>query len=171
MKKVFLFLILFLCIFIVTGCDDESEKVVSNGEKVSTSTMQHKHCSREANGGSGVIVNLDYDLYYKGEELLLLKSVEQIVSSKEEKLDEYENAYKGISEHYTGLDYYDQEVVRGDTSVTNTIIINYEKINIQKLLEIEGEDDNIIENGKAKVDLWIKLAEKFGTKCEDVTSE
>ena len=30
------------------------------------------------------------------------------------------------------------------------------------------EEDNIIENGKAKVDLYIALLKKFGGKCEDV---
>ena len=38
---------------------------------------------------------------------------------------------------------------------------------MEKLLEIEGEEDNIIENGKAKVEKWLTLAKKFGTECED----
>ena len=64
------------------------------------------------------------------------------------------------------MDYYDTKVTRGDTSVTRNAIINYDKIDIEKLLEIEGEEDNIIENGEAKVDKWLSLAKKFGTKCE-----
>ena len=56
---------------------------------------------------------------------------------------------------------------RGDTTVISDITINYEKIDVEKLLEIEGEEDNIIENGKAKVEKWLTLAKKFGTECED----
>ena len=169
MKKIGLLLIVILSLFIFSGCD-KSDKVESNGTTVSTSNMKHKHCTRQATGGTGIDVNLNYDLYYRGEDLLLLKSVEQVISSSDESLDKYEEAYKSISTHYKGLEYYDQDVVRGDTSVTNTIVINYEKIDINHLLAIEGEEDNIIKNGKAKVDMWITLAKKFGTKCEEVTN-
>ena len=65
-----------------------------------------------------------------------------------------------------GLNYYDTAVVRTNDSVTNDTIINYGKIDINKLLEIEGEEDNIIVDGKAKVDSWLELAEQFGTECE-----
>ena len=171
MKKIIIMLVMFISIFMLTGCDGDNETIVSNGKKVNTSKMGHKHCTREANGGEGMIVNLNYDLYYKGEELTLLKSVEQVVATKDSDLDLYENAYNSIKKNYEGLEYYDQDVVRGDTAVTNTIIINYEKIDIQALLDIEGEEDNIIEDGVAKVDKWITLAKKFGTKCEEVTEE
>ena len=65
----------------------------------------------------------------------------------------------------------DTEVIRGDTSVTRKTTINYDKINIKDLLDIEGEEDNIIENGEAKVEKWISLAKKFGTKCEEVEAK
>ena len=110
-------------------------------------------------------------MYYTGEILNILKSEEKVISSDQDVLTTYENAYKKIHTNYAGLDYYDTEVVRGDTTVTSTITINYDKIDIDKLLAIEGEEDNIIENGEAKVDKWLTLAKKFGTKCEDVTEE
>ena len=40
------------------------------------------------------------------------------------------------------------------------------KIDTDKLLEIEGEEDNIIKDGKVKLDDWLDFAEQFGTKCE-----
>lgn len=46
-------------------------------------------------------------------------------------------------------------------------IINYDKIDIDKLLEIEGEEDNIIVGNKAKLSLWLELAGKVGTVCEE----
>ena len=171
MKKGFLLILIIISILFVTGCDDEKDVVISNGTRVNVSKMGHKHCSREAKAGDGITVELNYDLYYKDEDLLLLKSVEKINTTDSTSLDTYENAYNGIKVHYDGLEYYDQEVVRDSESVTNTITINYEKIDIQKLLDIEGEEDNVIENGKAKVDKWITLAKKFGTKCEEVTEE
>jgi len=66
------------------------------------------------------------------------------------------------------LDFYEAKVIRNKQDVTSDITINYEKIDIEKLLAIEGEEDNIIENGEAKVSKWKALAEKFGTECEAV---
>ena len=148
-----------------------SEVVTSAGEDVNVASMQHKHCTRSGSIDTGSEVSLNYDLYYTGEALNILKSEEKVISSDQDVLTTYENAYKKIHANYAGLDYYDTEVVRGDTTVTSTITINYDKIDIDKLLAIEGEEDNIIENGEAKVDKWLTLAKKFGTKCEDVTEE
>ena len=155
-----------ICIAILTGCTTSKEKVMSNGEAVNTRKMEHKHCTRSGDAGSGNKVSLNYDIYYTGEVLNLLQSEEKVISASDETLTEYENAYKKIHSYYEGLTYYDTEVIRTDTTATSKITINYDKINIKALLDIEGEEDNIIENGVAKVDKWIELSKKFGTKCE-----
>ena len=165
MKKIIIGIILVLAIIGLTGCE-KKEKVVISGEKVNTSKMLHKHCTREGDAGTGIEVELNYEIYYTGDILNLLESEEKIITASEEKLTEYENAYKKIHEHYKGLKYYDAEVTRTETTVTSKISINYDKINISRLLDIEGAEDNIIENGVAKVDKWLELAKKFGTKCE-----
>ena len=168
MKKYLIFIILFLAI-IVTGCEkkDNKEQVVINGEKVDTTKMIHEHCERAGSMDGGEL-SLNYELYYTGEVLNLLKSEEKVISSSDEILTTYENAYRGIHEHYKGLEYYDTEVVRGDTTVTSTIIINYDKVSIPTLIQIEGAEDNIFEDGVAKVAKWKELAKKFGTKCQIV---
>jgi uncharacterized lipoprotein YehR (DUF1307 family) len=175
MKKISLFLLLFTSIFVLSGCSnssttktkEETPDIVSNGESVNTSKMSVKHCTRSATAGDGIDVSLNYYIYYTGENINVLYSEEKVISASDESLDTYEEAYKKIESYYEGLDYYDAEVIRGDTTVTSKITINYDKIDIDKLLSIEGEDDNIIENGKAKLSSWITLAEKFGTTCED----
>lgn len=169
MKKSSILIVLLLSLLVVAGCDNETV-IKSDSGKVNVDNMQHKHCVR-AGTATGIQTSLNYDLYYTGELLNVLKSVEKVTSEDEKTLTAYEDAYKGIAKNYEGLEYYDANVVRDDTSVTNTIIINYDKIDINRLLAIEGEEDNIIENGQAKVDKWIELAKKFGTKCEDVVDE
>ena len=173
-KSKYIILILFL--FFVVGCGNNTSStsnnkpVRSNGGVVNTSKMAHKHCTRSATAGDGVSVDLQYDLYYTGDILNILVSTEKVITASDETLTTYEEAYKKIYKNYEGLKYYDTSVVSGDTTVTSNITINYDKLDINKLLEIEGKDDNIIENGKAKVDKWISLAKKFGTKCEEVDS-
>ena len=111
---------------------------------------------------------MSYELYYTGDKLNILESTEKVIATKDSDLDTYQQAYEKIDSYYEGLEYYDTEVIRGDTSVTRKATINYDKINIKQLLDIEGEEDNIIQDGEAKVDLWLELAKKFGTKCEVV---
>ena len=147
--------------------NNKKTKIISDGTIIDTSEMQHKHCSRKGNvqGGSA---NLNYEIFSTDDKISLLKSEEQVVSNDKNVLKTYEDAYRKIHKNYEGLQYYDAEVVVNDTSVTSIITINYDKINMKALLAIEGEEDNIIENGTAKLSKWIELAKKFGTKCEDV---
>ena len=165
MKKISVILIITISIFFITGCN-ENNKVISNGTNVNTANMEHKHCTRAGTGDAGITTELSYELYYTGDKLNILSSTEKVIANKETDLDKYQQAYETINSYYKGLKYYDTEVIRGDTSVTRKTTINYDKINIKDLLDIEGEEDNIIENGEAKVEKWISLAKKFGTKCE-----
>ena len=168
MKKISIIFITLTFILLITGCDDDENEVVSNGKTVNTANMEHKHCTRSASGTDGVTTELSYELYYTGDKLNILESTEKVIATKDSDLDTYQQAYEKIDSYYEGLEYYDTEVIRGDTSVTRKATINYDKINIKQLLDIEGEEDNIIQDGEAKVDLWLDLAKKFGTKCEIV---
>lgn len=169
MKTKIWFLVLVVMALFLSGCE-QNEEVISNGKKVNTNKMVHYHCARNGSIDDGDI-SLQYELYATGEVLNILKSEEKVISANEEILTEYEEAYRKIHAHYEGLEYYDTEVIRGDTTVTSKITINYDKINIQKLLEIEGAEGNIIENGVAKVDKWKEFAKKFGTSCKTVEED
>ena len=84
----------------------------------------------------------------------------------EELKTKYEEAYKSIYKAYENIDYYDNEVLRADNKVTSTTVIYYGKVDMNKILEIEGEEDNVkVENGKIKLSDWKKFAKEYGTKC------
>lgn len=157
-NKLILLIIIIGFVCLITGCNSNSEK--------ENKTSQILNCSRKANVTNGE-ASLTYKIQYKGDNIEVLQSTEKITSKQASILDEYETAYKKIFENYEKLEYYDNEVTRDDNSVTSTTIINYEKIDTTKLLEIEGEEDNIIEDGKAKLSKWKTLAEKFGTTCNE----
>ena len=145
---------------------NESTTPNSSVSESDTTGMKKLTCSREATAGCGVDVNLDYEIYYQGEYIQILHSTEQVVTNDQDTLDEYEDAYKGIYKNYEGLKYYDNTVTRTNDSVTSDTVINYGKIDTDKLLAIEGEEDNVIKDGKVKLDDWLDFAEQFGTKCE-----
>lgn len=155
MKKIKI-LCLLLIIFICTAC----------GSDVSNDSSGVKFCSRVGtiDGGDSF---MNYELHYEGEYLVKLYSTEKVVSDDEELLDTYEDAYKNIFKAYEGLKYYDASVTREDGYVISEIVINYEKIDVDKLLSIEGEEDNVtFTDGKLKLDDWLDFAAQFGVECE-----
>ena len=176
-KYIMTFSIVF-SVFLLTACGNSENSTKENASNsigaseqplvVSSEEiegLEKMTCTREGEISNGE-ANLSYDLYYDGDYLLVLHAMEEVISSDESVLDEYETAYKTIRENYKGLKYYDNAVVRTSNSVTNDTIINYGKIDTDRLLEIEGEEDNVIKDGKVKVEDWKALAEKVGTKCE-----
>jgi len=146
-KLLFIILILFLC-----GCSKNS-------------SMTHEHCIRHGNAGEDIDVQLNYDIYYTGDILNKLESVEQVNTDKQDVLDLYENAYKEIHSRYKNLEYYTAIVEREENSVSSKITILYDKIDIDKLISIEGEEDNIFENNIPLVSKWKDLAKKLGASC------
>ena len=158
--------IMIISLLLVTGCETNNN-VINKKENMNTTSTSHDYCTRGGTVTDGE-ASFSYDLYYTGEVLNLLVAVETVTSSSTSVLDAYDEAYRNINIHYYGLDYYETEVIRTENSVSRKATINYDKINISKLLEIEGEEDNIIENGVAKVKLWKELAEKFGATCTTI---
>ena len=161
---------IFICLLLITGCESTNKKSVNipDNESVDATKMKHKHCTRKGSIGDKGEVQLEYDLYYTGELLNIIKSVEKVISTDNDTLNTYEDAYRKIHASYEGLEYYETNLERTDDSVTSYMLINYDKIDIQRLVEIEGEEDNIIENGKAKVQKWLDLTKKLGMECEEV---
>ena len=147
-----------ISILFITGCKSETEKEASKLSVI--------NCTRNASADNAK-VSLEYKVYYKGDYVRILNSIEKITSSSSSVLDEYEEAYKKIFSAYDGLDYYENTITRKDNSVISETTINYGKIDTDQLLEIEGEEDNVIEDGKVKVSTWISFAEKLGATCDD----
>lgn len=156
MMKILRSSIVLVMVLLLAGCGSNSS-VSSDGVKKCTRTGTVTNGSTEMN----------YEVYYKGEYVVLLHSTEKIISDSSSVLDTYEEAYKNIFKQYEGLEYYDNKITRSSNSVTNEITINYEKIDMGKLLDIEGEEDNVIENGKVKLDTWLSFAKKYGVTYED----
>lgn len=160
-RKISLLVFIILLAFMITGCDQKTNT------KLKTIGKVHEHCTR-AGSLEGATVQLDYDIYYKGENLTMLIANEKVITENQDILDEYETAYNKINEHYKDIDHYIVKVDRDHNSVLSYSEIDFEKVDVNYLLKLEGEEDNIYENGKAKVEKWKSFAKKFGTECEVV---
>lgn len=161
-----LVLLIFIFLFMV-GCssNDNTDTSVSKNESYKGEGVLK--CTREATAKEGIDVELNYEVYYNDNYIEVLHSIEKVISNSSDDLDEYEQAYTNIYKNYEDLKYYDNIITRDENSVTSDTTINYEKIDIDRLLEIEGEEDNVIENGKVKVETWVNFAEQFGATCEE----
>ena len=175
MKKVISLFIIFISCFFITGCGNEEvkEKVpVANKssilDKIDEAGSGKLKCSREAFASEGIDVELTNEIEYENGYIMILHSIDKVISDNKESLDQYEDAYKKIAKNYEGLKYYDVTITRDSNSVTNDVVINYGKIDTKKLLDIEGEEDNVIVDGKVALETWVGFAEKFGTVCEKV---
>lgn len=186
LKKIAKFMILVVIGISLVGCSDKKNTTTTQNNETTNSSidtasydrgylviteeevkdMEKMTCTRQGNGEDDSKVKLNYTLYYKGEYLQILHSIEQVISKDQDILDEYQLAYINIYKNYENLEYYETSVVREEDSITNDTVINYSKLDTDKLLEIEGEEDNIIKDGKVKLDDWLEFAEKFGTTCD-----
>lgn len=182
LKKISLLFIVFLCCVFLCGCSDEKSENTSTTDVTGTTTVKKTivsddfdmngtgklKCRTEASAGDDIDVDLNYEVNYKKGNILNLKSIQKVTSSSSSSLDLYETSYANIAKGYKNLKYYDTKIVRDSNSVTYTIYIDYDKIDVDGLLAIEGAEDNIIKRGKAKLSLWLDLAGKMGTVCEEV---
>ena len=186
MKKILnSILIIFIGLFVIvlTGCSKEdsstttdtgSDTVVDKASSTikSTDDLANKSgiltCTREGTASGDLVPSFSYVITYREGELLTLRAIEKVSSPTGTGLGAYYDAYLAINKNYEGLDYYTSNVTKTDTSVTRDTLIDYEHIDTDKLLHIEGNEDNIIDdNGKASLDMWLTLANKFGTKCDE----
>ncbi len=186
LKKIAKFMILIVIGISLVGCSDNKNTATTQNNEIPNSSidtatydrgylaipeeevkdMEKMTCTRDGNGKDNSEVKLNYTLYYQGEYLQILHSKEQIITENQNILEEYQLAYINIYRNYENLKYYETSVVREEDSVTNDTVINYSKLDTNKLLEIEGEEDNIIKDGKVKLDDWLKFAEQLGTTCD-----
>lgn len=160
MKKNKYIIIIFILILIVTGCS--KAKINSKKEKYVTCTREIYASDADSNIEIEYVISYDKEGYIKK-----LKSTEKLTCTNETILNNYEKVYAGINATYKDLKYYKTKVEKKDYTVTNTITINYEKIDMKKLQKIDKNKEQVkAKNGKIKLSDWKKFNKKYGTTCK-----
>ncbi|MDO4996513.1 MAG: hypothetical protein Q4E69_04980 [Bacilli bacterium] len=161
-------LVLVFSLLILTGCSEETKfesgtTVDKNSDTTNaTGTLL---CSRGGKGLGDSTAELSYEVNYKKGYLTKVHSIEKVISEDSSILDQYEDAYKNIFKVYKDLKYYENTITRVDNSVTSDTTIDYSKIDMKKLEELESSSQSIIKNGKVSLNDWLTFASKVGTKC------
>lgn len=134
----------------LTGCSNESGTVT---------------CSRTLNQ-NGVKMDLHYEIEYTGKYADKLTSTEKIISSSSETLEIYKTSIEKTYELYKDIENYETSVsIDGDT-LTSTVKADYTKIDLDKLVAIDSANEQLIENGKIKLDNILTIYEGMGIICK-----
>ena len=168
-------------LLLVTGCKNNEPEIINmsgTDEKfndvaeynINIKGSGRLQCVRDVNI-SGLEDDFRYSVTYKKGVITMLHSQEKVTGTNQSLLDEYEEAYKNIKEQYKGLRYYDITVTRDGNSVIYDTVINYEKLDMDKLREIEpdieGQDD-IYKNNKLMLKTWWEFSKDMGMTCKGV---
>ena len=163
MKKLLIFVCL-LSIAICSGCESETslEKSVTKekGEKV-------LKCTRKVSNEDNFTADIRYNIYYKGDYVTKTVSIEKVTSDDKDTLKSYKDAYENVFKNYKDIDYYDNKVEQNGNTVSSVTVINYNKVDVNKIIELEGKEDNIFDDDlKVKKDTLVSFYKKYGVVCK-----
>lgn len=156
-KKIFL-LFLFVSSLLLTACMNDEEK-----------NYKLIRCTREAESAQSDNVNikLSYEIYYQDDYVKKVIATDKVTSPDSSIVGQYVDSYKKIYASYDGLDHFSNKITVTKNSMTSVTEIDYAHIDTDKLLKIEGSDDNVIdENGKVPLKDFIAFYEKYGAECD-----
>lgn len=169
MNKKWMILLMGIALFF-TGCDKEQGGIQATSidtSKYDTKKFSYITCKRDTSTEDNSKVDIQYEIYYnEKDDVEVLKSREEVTSSNQKVLEKYKNAYENIYSVYNDLEYYDHEIIEEEGKIISVTYINYGKVSMDRLMEIEGYEDNVkVTNGKIKLEDWKSFAKKYGTQC------
>lgn len=150
-KKYLLLAVISIFALLLTGCGNNNE------EKIMT-------CSRTLNQNN-MKTSLNYTVTHKNSYVTNVKSVETIESDDTTLLETYKSQIESIYSPYKDIKYYDYAVTIDGNTLTSTVNIDYEKIDTNKLIEIDSANSSLFENGKISIKTMKSVYEQLGATC------
>lgn len=163
MKKNILSLFLIFAIVLISGCD--KAKLEEKVEKEDNEEVLH--CKRTVTEQEDISTDIKYSIYYDGDYVTKTVSIEKVTSKNKDTLKQYKEAYENVFSNYKDIDYYENEVEQKGNTVSSVTVVDYRKVDVDKIIEIEGKEDNIFEDdGKVKKDTLVSFYKKYGITCK-----
>lgn len=133
--------------------------------KIDNSDIKTMKCHLSKNQ-SGAEFDLSYFADYKGSYVTNIRSNEKIVSNDTSILETYKSQVEKSYAPFDEVEYYNYSVkIDGDTLISTTDI-DYSKIDIDQVLEIDPSSSALIKNGKININTLKKAYESIGATCE-----
>lgn len=150
MKKIIV-LGIALLVFL-TGCGNEPE--------------QKMVCTRTGNM-NGIKMDFRYEVYYQGQDVNKVETTEIIESDSEETLNTYKTTIENLYGNFDNIDNYKYNVVIEGNTLTSTTDINYAKIDMDQLLEVDSSIQQLLnDNNKVDLEKVTSVYEQAGATCE-----
>ena len=150
-KVVISSIVMIITIFCCTACNPE------------TGTMT---CTMSSYPTDGITLRSTYTAEYKNNIVRTLETTEQVTAEDKDNLEVYEERIQELYQGYQGIDYYQNKTeIKGNT-LTSTTNINYEKVDTDKLIEVDSDNGGIIKNGKVNIDDLREMYEQNGCNCK-----
>lgn len=161
MKKLNVILCLLIS-FSLTGCFNNNKNISDSNDKTLTTV-----CRGEQEIKEGISANFKYELTSKNDNVLTLISTETIESSDSEYLENVKKSIEDTYSIYNNIKYYEYEIKIEDNKLISTVNIDYSKIDLNKLVDIDKANENIIVDGKVSLNNLKNMYESLGSVCVD----
>ncbi len=146
-------IILLICLLFTAGCESKS----------SSKTLT---CTSHATVAEGVDVEVKYQVKYHDLYVSEVQTEEKIKASQEY-LEAYQKSMQESYDPYQKLSYYDYDSKIKNGTLISTIKINYEKIDVDKLIEIDSSNADLFQDGKVYLKTIRDIYEGLGATCRE----
>ena len=141
-------------LFLLTGCGEVEQQV--------------KHCEMSTKDVvSGYELQSDYTIYYTGDYVDKVETVETVTSDSSEILDYMEEylstTYDSMNNAYGGYVY---DVTKEDNKIVSKVEINYNKMDLEQFVTDQPALKNYVKDGKMLLDGVVSIYESNGSTCE-----
>lgn len=106
-----------------------------------------------------------YVVKYKNGVVNNVQTKEIFTKYDEETLKEYKSTLENMYMPYSNLDYYDYSITIKDNQVISKININYKKLDMNKFIEIDSKNKDILTNNKVAIKKLKKIYKNNGARC------
>ena len=156
MKKKLLILGI-IALVLITGCGQGSKDITVKEEKMV--------CTRTGNMNN-LEMDFNYEVYYEGNNVNKVQTTEKITSEDTSVLEQSKQQIENLYSNFDNIENYNYNVVIEGNTLTSTTDINYEKIDIDELLEIDSSISQLL-NDDNKIDLEkiTQVYEQTGATC------
>ena len=154
MKKCLLKCVLFTSVIVLlAGCTSKT-----NGKKMT--------CSATATQGN-IHIKMHYEVTFLGEYVKTVKTEEELTSSDKNTLKGYKNTIEDVYKKYDDIDYYDYKIeMKDDHTLISHVSIDYDHVDIDKIVALSDSSDQLIKNGKVKLSDIKEVYENVGATCK-----
>lgn len=123
-------------------------------------------CTMTSYPTDGITLQSTYKANYKDEVVTKLTTIEKVIAEEEDNLDIYKEKIEELYKDYQGLDHYKNTLKIKDNVLTSKTVINYNKIDTDKLIEASAGNRSLIKDGKVNIDDLKDMYQQNGCNCK-----